>query len=77
MNDQDKMRHEMARVRSLMDEAIQGVEAEDGDVRFFTASILTAAVQLCVEVEGIDGLHRAISKIAQREFIRAGEAGRC
>lgn len=77
MTEQDKMRHEMIRVRDLLAEAIQGVDAEGGDIRFFTAAILTGAVQLMAEIEGTDGLHRAIARVAQRELIRTGEAGRC
>lgn len=77
MTDMEKMTYEMSRARELMAEAIAALQAENGDIRFFSAAILTAAVQLLVEVEGTAGLERAIAKIAEREMIRSGEAGKC
>jgi hypothetical protein len=68
---------EMRRVRDHLSDAIADIESNGGDIRFFSAAILTAAVQLHVEIEGTAGLERAIAKIAQRELVRAGEAGRC
>lgn len=76
-DDQKRMQREMERVRDCISEAVQEIEADGGDIRFFSAAFLTAAVQLSVEVEGTAGLERAISKIAQRELVRAGEASRC
>lgn len=72
-----KMESEMCRVRDHLSDAIAAVKADEGDIRFFAASLLTAAVQLHVEIEGTAGLERAITKIAQRDLVRAGEAGRC
>ncbi|WP_386167215.1 hypothetical protein [Sulfitobacter pontiacus] len=74
---QSIMQREMERVREYLAEAVGGIEADGGDIRFFSAAFLTAAVQLSVEIEGTAGLKKAISKIAQWELVRAGEAGRC
>lgn len=77
MTDKELMQAEVARVQAMLADAISDIDTHGGDIRFFTAAILTAAVQICVEINGIEGLERALAKIGQREMIRAGEAGRC
>ena len=77
MSDYEKMKSEMDRVRDFLSETIKSVECDDGDIRFFAASLLTAAIQLHVEIEGTASLDRVIAKIAAREMIRSGGAGRC
>lgn len=67
---------ETARVRSGLADMIRELEAEGGDIRAFSAAILTAAVQLHAEVEGTDSLARVITKLAQGELLRDGRAGR-
>ncbi len=76
-DDQKQMKVEMARVRHFLSESVQDVEAEQGDLRFFSAAFLTAAIQLCVEIDGPEGLERALAKIGQQELVRSGRAARC
>lgn len=76
MTDQEKMKHVMTRVRDMLADNVAELEAEGGDVRYFAAAFLTAGMQLHVEVEGTDGIERAIAKIGARELVRAGAAGR-
>ncbi|MGB3316840.1 MAG: hypothetical protein WBB85_20815 [Albidovulum sp.] len=77
MTEQQIMQREIARVRDLLSEAIGEIEADGGNLRFFAASLITAAIQLHAEVEGSAGLERAIAKLAALELVRTGEAGRC
>lgn len=77
MTDAAKMRSEMVRVRDFLGQAVADLEADEGDLRFFAAAFLAAAVQLHTEVEGHEALQRAIARLAAREMVRTGEAGRC
>lgn len=70
------VRNEIDRVRRHLAEMVAELQAEGGDIRAFSAAILTAAVQLHAEVEGTDGLARVITKLGQNEMLRAGRAGR-
>jgi len=77
MTNAERMKAEMNRVRDHLGDAIHELEADEGDIRFFSAAILSAAIQLVVELEGTEGLNRAVTKIAMQEMTRTGEAGRC
>ena len=67
---------EAARVRAMLAEAVQQIEAEGSNIRAFAAALLTGAVQLHAEIEGTEGLARAITSLGQRELLREGRAGR-
>ena len=69
------LRIEADRVRRHLGEMVAEMVAEGGDVRAFSAALLTAAVQLHAEVEGLDGLARAITALARRQMTGAGVAG--
>nr|WP_309502348.1 hypothetical protein [uncultured Roseovarius sp.] len=77
MTDEEKMRIERARVCDLLAEAIQSLEAESGDIRFFNAAFLVAAIQLHAEVEGPETIMRALSKMGTRELTRSGTVPTC
>lgn len=77
MTDEEKMRIERARVSDLLAEAIQSLEAENGDIRFFNAAFLVAAIQLHAEVEGPETIMRALSKAGVRELTRSESVTRC
>ncbi|MCV2871588.1 hypothetical protein OEZ71_04695 [Defluviimonas sp. WL0050] len=77
MTDAEIMETEMKRVRDFLGQAVADLEADEGDLRFFSAAFLTAAIQLHVDIEGVEGLKRAIARLAAREMVRSGEAGRC
>lgn len=77
MTDQEKMAHEFARVKALVDVGLEDLANENGDVRFFNAALLSHAMKIHTEVEGAETLERAITKIASRELVRRGGAGRC
>jgi len=76
MTEEQKIAHEFSRVKAMLAEAIQDLEAENGDIRFFNAALVGAAIQLCAEVEGTEGLHRVIAHVARGELVRTGNAGR-
>ena len=69
------IRTEAHRVRRHLSEMVGEMAAEGGDVRAFAAALLTAAVQLHAEVEGLDGLARAITALARQQMVGAGVAG--
>jgi hypothetical protein len=75
--DEHKMATEMQRVRTLLQAATEACAAEGGDIRFFNAALMTAAIQLHSEVEGADTVERAITAVAKRHLIRTRKAGRC
>jgi len=76
MTDTEKMKIEADRVRALLADAVAGVEADGGDIRFFNAAFLTVAIQLHAEVEGFASVESAITKIAKHHMIASGAAGR-
>ncbi|MCZ4260974.1 hypothetical protein O4G76_09010 [Limimaricola sp. G21655-S1] len=76
MTERQMIVKERDRVSGLLSEAVSGLEAEGGDLRLFAAALLMAAVQLHIEVEGVDGLKRALSRLAAHEMTRCGVAGR-
>ena len=77
MTNGERMETEMTRVRDFLGQAVADLEADEGDMRFFAAAFLAAAVQLHTEIEGTEGLQRAIARLAARELVRTGKAGRC
>lgn len=77
MTDIEKMRIEKQRVADLLEDGVAGVEADDGDIRFFNAAFLVAAIQLQSEVEGPDSILRALSKIGIRTVKNASGVGQC
>jgi hypothetical protein len=66
------MQAEAERVRTIISEAVDQIEAEGGNLQFFSAAMLTAALELHVELEGLESLDRAITKIGMREMQRRG-----
>ncbi|MCF3595468.1 hypothetical protein LZG00_15860 [Rhodobacteraceae bacterium LMO-12] len=77
ISDFRKMQAERERVKDLLGEAIQDLVCEGGDIRFFNAAFLVAAIQLHAEVEGPETISRALSKLAVRELTARGEVGAC
>lgn len=77
MTDEEKMLIEMNRVKALLENAVEGVEADGGDVRIFNAAYLVSAIQLHIEIEGAQSLLGALSKIGTRELTVSGGVGRC
>ncbi|WP_108484343.1 hypothetical protein [Oceaniglobus ichthyenteri] len=77
ITDEEKMKIERARVSDLLAEAIQSLEAENGDIRFFNAAFLVAAIQLHAEIEGPETIARALSKVGVRELTRSGTVTTC
>lgn len=67
---------ETNRVRDALGHLLAEVEADGGDVRCFAAALLTGAIQFHAEVEGTEGLARAIANLGRRELTREGRAGR-
>ena len=63
---------EMQRVRTLLAEAIAELEADGGDIRYFTAAFMAAAMQLQCEVEGEDSLNVAITRLGVRTLTARG-----
>lgn len=76
MNETEQMDTEVERVRAMLGNAVAAVEAENGDLRFFAAALLTAAVQMHVEIEGVEGMRRALSRLAFRQLPADDVAGR-
>ena len=70
-SDVEKMKIEKFRVEALLQVAVEGVDECNGDIRFFSAAFLTAAIQLHVEVEGPEALDQAITKIGSYELSKA------
>jgi len=77
MKNEQKMKIEKQRVSDLLAQAVTDLEAEGGDIRFFNAAFLIAAIQLQAEVEGPDTIMRALSKVGVRELADTGVVGRC
>lgn len=72
MKNEQKMKIEMQRVSDLLALAVADLEAEGGDIRFFNAAFLVAAIQLQAEVEGPDTIMRALSSVGVRELTQSG-----
>lgn len=64
--------NEMERVERLIEQSVDEMQKDGGNVRFFSAAMLTAAIQLHVELEGVESLDRAITRIAMQEMQRNG-----
>ena len=75
--EEQKMASEMQRVRALLQKATELCAEEGGDIRYLNAALMTGAIQLHAEVEGVATLERALTCAARREMIRAGKAGSC
>jgi hypothetical protein len=74
---QDEYLAEKVRVRQMVDDALAEIATEGGNVRLFGAALLVLAIQVHAELEGTDGLDRAIAGIAKRELVRLGKAAQC
>ncbi|QIE42324.1 hypothetical protein G5B39_10480 [Rhodobacteraceae bacterium SC52] len=78
MSDEHKaMIAERERVSKLLAQAVSEITDTGGDIRFFSAALLTAAVQLHIEIEGPEHIDRAITKIGIHEMQRNGVAFTC
>jgi hypothetical protein len=66
------MQTEAERVSTIMADAVDQIENEGGNLRFFSAAMLTAAIELHVELEGLESLDRAITRIGMHEHKRRG-----
>ncbi|WP_282129520.1 hypothetical protein [Roseobacter litoralis] len=77
MTDEQRMQVEFARVQRLLNAALEELQTEGGDVRFFNAAFLSSAIKMTAEVEGLEAIERTITKVGQREMIRQGRAGLC
>lgn len=75
--DQKTMIAERERVSALLAQAVSDMEQDGGNIRFFSAAFLTAAVQLHVEIEGPENLDTTITKIGVRELSRVGAVTQC
>lgn len=76
LTDKQRMMIEADAAKVAFDAALQDLTDRGGDVRFFAAAMLAAAVRLHVEIEGTAGLERAISRLSQAEVPGSGAAGR-
>jgi len=76
MTNDQRVKIERHRVREMLAKQIDDMTIDGGDIRFFSGALLVAAVQLHAELEGPESLDRTISKIASRELVRLGAAGR-
>ena len=56
--------NEIARINRLVDGAMHEIGAEGGDVRIFSAGLLSAAIRLHVEIEGPEALVKAMARFA-------------
>lgn len=77
LTNEQRMQIEMNRTRDLLAGAVEEVESCGGDIRLFGAALLIAAIQLHIQLEGIENLEKAISGIATRELIRSGAVKGC
>jgi hypothetical protein len=71
MTDEQEMAIEMQRVRDLLAQGVSAVETEGGNIRYFNAAFLTAAMQLHSEVEGSESIVRTVTRLGVREITRA------
>lgn len=72
MTDKERMEREAERVRCLIGDCVAQIEIEHGDIRMFAAAMLTAAIELHLEVEGPHGLQRAITRLAKHHAPEVG-----
>jgi hypothetical protein len=73
MTEQQQMAIEQQRVRMALDMSLEEIEQHGGNVRFFGAALICAAMRLHVELEGTDGLERAMTSLVKGELVRAGK----
>ncbi|WP_134679571.1 hypothetical protein [Paracoccus ravus] len=72
----DMTRHpDVERARRLVADGVEDLAEDQGDVRIFAAAMLTAAIELHVEVEGVEGLSRALTYLARKHLVTTGHAG--
>ncbi|MFP1645689.1 hypothetical protein [Pontitalea aquivivens] len=77
LNDKQRMMIEANAARLAFDAALADLSERGGDLRMFAAAMLAASVRLHVEIEGTEGLHRAVARLASVEIVGSGQAGRC
>ena len=71
-DEKQMMAVEMQRVRDLLAEAVTEVETDGGNIRYFNAAFMAAAMQLQCEVEGDDSLNNAITRLGVRTLTSRG-----
>lgn len=77
MTDADKMQIEYTRVRDMVAAAISNIEETDGNVEFFGAGLLRAALEMHVELHGAKSLDKAISGMATRMLLAERGIRKC
>ena len=71
------MAREADRVREMLAEAVANIEGDDGNLRYFSAMFLRAAIELQIETEGPAATARNIAAVGERQLARTGAAGAC
>lgn len=74
---EEKAHEEKSRVTDFLAETIKSLELDNGDIRFFSAAFLVAAVQLHIEVEGVKSITAALSRIGVNELAARGHGSKC
>ena len=74
---QHAMAVELDRVRAMLAEAVDDIETHGGDIHYFSAAFLRAAIELQVEVEGPESTEQAVTAIALRELDRTKAIHTC
>lgn len=69
-------RLELDRVKEFVEDTICQMEVEGGDVRAFAFSLLRAGAELTAALDGSEAMTAAMARLAQRQDIRDGRAGR-
>lgn len=68
---------EIDRVKRLITQAITEIDEQGGSVRYFNASLMSAAMVLHGNIEGIDSVEAALAKHAQKLVVANTKGGQC
>ena len=77
LTNEQKMKIELAAAQLAFEAALSDLHERGGDIRFFTAAMLVAALRLHVDIEGPDSLLSTITKMGTRELSNRGDANLC
>lgn len=77
LTDDQKMKIELSAAQLAFEAAIDDLVKRGGDIRFFTAAMLAAALRLHVDIEGPDSLLSTITKMGTRELSSRGDTTLC
>ena len=76
-HEKETMLVEIEHVQRMITTAINEIETEGGSIRFFNAALISAAVALHAQVEGLDSVEAALVKTAKRRLVTDGKASQC